>query len=40
MDNNPRKIERRRNSCSLGNLCDIGAVLLFFGGLSALLFPQ
>lgn len=30
---------RRRNVCSLGNLLDIGAFLLFFVGLSALLFP-
>lgn len=36
----PNKLPRQRNSCSLGNLCDIGAVLLFFVGLSALLFPQ
>jgi hypothetical protein len=31
---------RKRNSCSLGNLFDIGALLLFFVGLSALLYPQ
>jgi hypothetical protein len=31
---------RKRNSCSLGNLCDIGALLLFFVGLSALLYSQ
>jgi hypothetical protein len=31
---------RIRNVCSLGNLIDIGALLLFFVGLSALLFPQ
>ncbi len=30
--------ERRRNVCSLGNLFDIGALLLFFIGLSNLLF--
>ncbi len=30
---------RRRNVCSLGNLFDIGALLLFFVGLSDLLFP-
>jgi hypothetical protein len=39
-DDHPQKFDRRRNSCSLGNLSDIGAVLLFFIGLSALLFPQ
>lgn len=31
---------RRRNPCSLGNLFDIGGLLLFFVGLSALLFPR
>lgn len=31
---------RKRNSCSLGNLCDIGALLLFFVGLAALLYPR
>jgi len=30
---------RKRNVCSLGNLLDIGALLLFFVGLSDLLFP-
>jgi len=30
--------QRRRNVCSLGNLFDIGALLLFFIGLSNLLF--
>ncbi len=30
--------QRRRNSCSLGNLLDIGGLLLFFLALSALLF--
>ena len=39
-DDNPRRFYRQRNSCSLGNLCDIGAVLLFFTGLSTLLFPR
>jgi hypothetical protein len=34
------RFPRKRNSCSLGNLCDIGALLLFFVGLSALLFPE
>lgn len=31
---------RRRNVCSLGNLFDIGALLLFFVGISTLLFPH
>jgi hypothetical protein len=31
---------RKRNDCSLGNLIDIGALLLFFFGLSTLLFVQ
>lgn len=31
---------RRRNPCSLGNLLDIGGLLLFFVGISALLFPR
>ena len=31
---------RKRNDCSLGNLIDIGALLLFFVGLSALLYPR
>ena len=35
-----QQIYRRRNACSLGNLFDIGALLLLFVGLSALLFPQ
>jgi hypothetical protein len=39
-DDHPQKSNRQRNSCSLGNLCDIGAVLLFFAGLSTLLFPH
>lgn len=30
---------RKRNVCSLGNLFDIGALLLFFVGLAALFFP-
>ena len=34
------ELTRRRNPCSLGNLFDIGGVLLFFVGLSALLFPR
>lgn len=34
-----QQFHRRRNVCSLGNLMDIGALLLFFIGLSALLFP-
>lgn len=33
-------LRRRRNVCSLGNLCDIGALLLFFIGLATLLFPR
>lgn len=41
-DNTPDspQFHRKRNVCSLGNLMDIGALLLFFVGLSALLFPQ
>ncbi|GAB6191251.1 hypothetical protein JCM39068_10000 [Desulfocastanea catecholica] len=35
-----RELCRRRNPCSLGNLFDIGGLLLFFVGLSALLFPR
>lgn len=31
---------RRRNVCSLGNLCDICALLLLFMGLAALLYPR
>jgi hypothetical protein len=31
---------RKRNACSLGNLCDIAALLLFFAGLSTLLYPK
>jgi uncharacterized membrane protein len=34
------RIQRKRNVCSLGNLCDIGALLLFFIGLSTLFFPR
>ncbi|MGB3210279.1 MAG: hypothetical protein WBB19_06195 [Desulforhopalus sp.] len=34
-----RHFHYKRNACSLGNLFDIGALLLFFIGLSALLFP-
>lgn len=34
-----QKVYRRRNVCSLGNLFDIGALLLLFVGLSDLLFP-
>jgi hypothetical protein len=34
------KLCRRRNPCSLGNLFDIGGLLLFFVGLSSLLFPR
>lgn len=34
------EISRRRNPCSLGNLFDIGGLLLFFGGLSTLLFTR
>ncbi len=33
-----KQFHRKRNPCSLGNLFDIGALLLFFIGLSALLF--
>jgi hypothetical protein len=36
---NAQQLYRERNACSLGNLMDIGALLLFFAGLSALLFP-
>lgn len=41
-DNNPNSPQfyRKRNDCSLGNLIDIGALLLFFVGLSALLYPK
>lgn len=39
-DNNTPQYQRKRNVCSLGNLCDIGGLLLFFIGLSALLFPR
>jgi hypothetical protein len=39
-NDHPKKSNRQRNSCSLGNLSDIGAVLLFFAGLSTLLFPH
>jgi hypothetical protein len=35
-----KQFHRKRNPCSLGNLCDIGALLLFFIGLSTLLFRQ
>ncbi|MGB3221594.1 MAG: hypothetical protein WBB23_02235 [Desulforhopalus sp.] len=35
-----KQFHRKRNPCSLGNLCDIGAILLLFIGLSALLFRQ
>lgn len=35
-----KQFHRKRNPCSLGNLFDIGALLLFFVGLSALLFRQ
>jgi len=34
------EIYRRRNPCSLGNLFDIGGLLLFSFGLSSLLFPR
>jgi hypothetical protein len=42
MDNgtSSKQFHRKRNPCSLGNLFDIGALLLFFIGLSALLFRQ
>jgi hypothetical protein len=33
------EFQRRRNVCSLGNLCDICALLLFFIGISAMFFP-
>lgn len=36
-DSTPR-MYRKRNVCSLGNLCDIGALLLFFIGLAALFY--
>lgn len=35
-----RTLCRRRSVCSLGNLCDIGALLLLFIGLATLLFPR
>ncbi len=34
-----REFQRRRNVCSLGNLFDICALLLFFMGISAMFFP-
>lgn len=34
------KFHRRRNVCSLGNLSDICALLLFFMGLAALLYQR
>lgn len=34
-----RQMYRKRNVCSLGNLCDIGALLLFFAGLAAIFYP-
>ena len=39
-DSTHNTLYRRRNVCSLGNLCDIGALLLFFIGLATLLFPR
>ncbi len=41
-DNHPVQPQfyRKRNACSLGNLIDIGALLLFFIGLSDLLYPK
>ncbi len=36
----PPKFHRKRNACALGNLIDIGALLLFFVGLSDLLYPK
>jgi hypothetical protein len=39
-DTSSKQFHRKRNPCSLGNLFDIGALLLFFIGLSALLFRQ
>ncbi len=36
----PTQFYRKRNDCSLGNLIDIGALLLFFIGISALLYPR
>jgi hypothetical protein len=35
-----KQFHRKRNPCSLGNLFDIGSLLLFFIGVSALLFRQ
>jgi hypothetical protein len=35
-----QQVYRERNVCSLGNLIDIGALLLFFVGLSTLFFPR
>jgi len=34
------QIHRKRNVCSLGNLCDIGALLLLFIGLSTLIYSH
>lgn len=34
-----KAFQRKRNVCSLGNLCDICALLLFFMGISAMFFP-
>ncbi|MFW2365131.1 MAG: hypothetical protein ACN4GW_01855 [Desulforhopalus sp.] len=33
-----RQVHRKRSVCSLGNLCDIIALLLFFVGLATLLY--
>ncbi|MCP3887856.1 MAG: hypothetical protein GY702_03130 [Desulfobulbaceae bacterium] len=37
-DTKRREYIRRRNTCGLGNLCIIVALLLFFVGLSSLIF--
>ncbi len=34
------KFHHRRNSCGLGNLCDIVSLLFFFMALSSLFFPR
>lgn len=34
------QVYRRRNVCSLGNLCDIFSLLLFFAGIATLIYPR
>ena len=36
----PPRLYRRRNVCSLGNLCDIFSLLLLFAGIAALIYPR